>query len=365
MKIGVNLLYLIPGFNGGTETYAAGLLEGFSGLGGDEEFFVFVSQEAASWPLPTHPRFRRVLCPVSANSRPRRYWYEQTVLPDLLKGQGVDLVHSLGYVGPLYPPCSSVLTIPDLNYKNFGDSMSNLRRWALAFFVRQAATRSQKIIAISEFACREIQHEFGFPASKMSVTYLAPRLRSEDNHDGAAPTGLDPAIPLILAFSNVSPNKNIPRLIEAFQQARQRYDLPHRLVLIGHRPAALPPSAEVHCPGYVDDAVVSQFFRQATMLVVPSTYEGFGLPVLEAMQHGIPVVCSRATSLPEVAGNAALYFDPYSVDEISSQIARVAGDLELQAELRDKGFRNLRRFSWETTARQTLAVYNEALAAAG
>ena len=135
MKIGLNLLYLLPGIVGGTETYAAGLLNGLSKVDGENEYLVFVNSESASWPMPGRENFRRILCSVKASNRAGRYFFEQVRLPKVLKEKGVDLVHSLGYVGPLRPPCPAVLTLHDLNYRAIGSTMPWYRHLVLESLV--------------------------------------------------------------------------------------------------------------------------------------------------------------------------------------------------------------------------------------
>src|SRR5437870_13548482 len=116
MRIALNLLYLIPGVVGGTETYAAGLLHGLANVDAQDQFVVFVNRESQQWPLPVSPNFTRVICPVSALSRSRRYFFEQVLLPRWLQKHAIDVVHSLGYVSPLFTSCASIVTIHDLNF---------------------------------------------------------------------------------------------------------------------------------------------------------------------------------------------------------------------------------------------------------
>jgi glycosyltransferase involved in cell wall biosynthesis len=370
MRIGLNLLYLLPGEVGGTATYAAGLLAGLTQIAHEHELVAFVNAETETWPLPPAGKLERVICPVRAVSRFGRYAFEQLRLPALLRRHHIDLVHSLGYVGPLWPGCRSVVTVPDLNYLAFGRTMPVPKRMALGFFVRQAVRRSDHVITISKFARGEIERTFGPMAQRLTVTHLAP-------HPGlaarpataAAEAGLAVLAithPFIVAFSSVSPHKNIPRLIEAFKLARARFGLPHQLVLVGHHPGAsgAGDGSSVLFTGYLEEANLAKVLSGADLLVFPSTYEGFGLPVLEAMAAGLPVACSDRASLPEVAAEAAAFFDPDSVEDMAQRIAQVALDPALRNELRQKGYENVKRFSWQLTAQQTLRVYQTVLAQA-
>jgi len=361
MKIGINLLYLLPGIVGGTETYAAGLLSGLSKVDGENEYLVFVNSESVSWPMPGRENFRRVLCSVKASNRADRYFFEQARLPKVLKENGVDLVHSLGYVGPLRPPCPAVLTVPDLNYRAIGDTMPWHKRHVLGSLVNQCARRAAEVITISNFSREEICRELKLARDKVTVTKLGPRDFFQRDHGGETAEVLREhgiSGPYIAAFAGGSLHKNIPRLLEAYGTLRGKTG--HKLMLIGHLPrdiekTSLPES--VIATGYIPSKNLSPLLAGAEAFVLPSLYEGFGLPVLEAQQAGVPVVCSNAASLPEVAGEGALYFNPLSVLEMAEAIARVLKDKTLSENLQKKGFENVASFSWEKAARETLVVY--------
>lgn len=367
MRVGINLLYLLPGIVGGTETYAAGLLLGLTTVDQRDEFVVYVNMEAAAWPLPETPNLTRVVCPVNATSRSQRYIFEQLRLPQLLRKHSIDLVHSLGYVSPVLAACPSVVTIHDLNYQAFGSYMPRVKRLALALMVRLSALQAQHIITVSEFSRREVCRTFGVPRAKVTVTHGAPKPphrqpTAPPDHEKAVLARLGIRPPYVLAFSSLSPNKNIPRLLAAFNRARNRHGLPHQLVLVGHFernsvPATALADSSVVLTGYLDSATLEAVLSSAQMLVFPSYYEGFGLPVLEAMAAGVPVVSSSSASLPEVCGEAALFFNPQDVEDMAQKIALVASDPKLREALRQKGLRNVGRYSWEQTAEQTLAVY--------
>lgn len=363
MRIGLNLLYLLPGIVGGTETYAAGLLHGLAQIDKKNEFFVFVNKESSEWFIPQVPNFNRVICSVKAIKRYRRYFFEQFRLPNLLKEKKIDLVHSLGYVGPFFTPCPAVVTVPDLNYLAIGHTMPLYKRYLLRYFSSQAAKRAKAIITISNYSKSAICNELNIHSEKVFVTLLGPRWDRSDKPDNEVKDTLKIygiTRPYLAAFGGGSVHKNIPRLLQAFIQLKCR--LHHQLLLIGHLPADVHPEnlpADVIATGYVPLEHILPLLSGAEIFILPSLFEGFGLPVLEAQQAGVPVVCSMAGSLPEVAGEGAAYFDPYSVEDIAEKITRVARDTELCVELRQKGLANVQRFSWEQTARETLSVYTQ------
>jgi len=363
MRVGINLLYLLPGVVGGTETYAAGLLYGLAQLGSQNEFLVFVNKESAEWPIPQAANFIRIICPVAATRRTRRYLFEQLTLQRMLKEYEVDMVHSLGYVGPLRTPCPAVVTIPDLNYLAIGHTMPFFKRNFLRFFSSSAAKRAKVVITISNCSKNMICKDLELQPESVVVTHLGARWKDNlisDDHVSKIKARYGISRPYLVAFAGGALHKNIPRLLKAFRELKE--EISYQLVLIGHLPHDVNPerlSKDVFATGYIPDEHVLPLLSGAEVFVLPSLYEGFGLPILEAQQVGVPVVCSTAGSLPEVAGGAAIYFDPYSIPDMADKIRRVSCSPALQAELRQKGLANVRRFSWGQTARETLAVYEK------
>jgi glycosyltransferase involved in cell wall biosynthesis len=362
MRIGLNLLYLLPGIVGGTEVYAAGLLAGLAQIDGENEYIVFVNRESAAWPLPDAPNFVREVCPVRAVSRVRRYFFEQFRLPSMLKKYEIDVVHSLGYVGPLWTPCLTVVTEHDLNYLAIGQTMPLGKRYLLRFFSVQAAQRAKAVITVSSYSKSVICDELKIHPNKVTVTLEGPRwnenfLPQDVVSKVRASYGISG--PYLVAFGGGALHKNIPRLLQAFVELKK--ELPHKLVLIGHLPhninlGELP--EDIIATGYVPAEHVLPLLMGAELFVLPSLYEGFGLTVLEAQQAGVPVVCSTAASLPEVGGKGAFYFDPTSVESLTGAIRCCLMDSNLRSQLIAYGQENLKRFSWEKTAQQTLEVYN-------
>jgi glycosyltransferase involved in cell wall biosynthesis len=365
MRIALNLLFLIPGVVGGTQTYATGLMRGLAEIDTENEYFVFLNREAADLELPQAANFRRIVCPVRATRRERRYAWEQGRLPWQLRACRADLVHSLGYVGPLFAPCPQVVTIHDMNYLAVPEEVASVRQKALQLLVAQTARRSAHIVAVSEFSQREIERYLGIASDRITVTHEGPRDLTASAEPWSALAeryGLER--PYLIAFSSPFLHKNIPRLIEAF--ARLRAEVPHDLALVGHAPEGQNLHAEiakrgvterVRVTGYVPEAHVMPLLAHADLFVFPSWYEGFGLPILDAQRAGVAVASSTAASLPEVAGDGALYFDPTSVEEMTQTLRRALLDAALRECLVAKGRANLSRFSWQKTAQKTLEVY--------
>ncbi len=367
MRIGLNLLYLLPGIVGGSQTYAVSLIRALAILDTENEYVLYLNRESAELEITDAPQVRRVICGVHAMRRPVRYAFEQSALPGLLRQDKIDLLHSLGYVAPLFSPCPQVVSILDLIYRGHQVAMTGSKQKALEFFVKQAAKRSAQVLTISENSKREIAEDIGIPLEKITVTYLAsrpPAVPSTPEERVSVLSRYGVTAPYVLAFSSPNPVKNISRLMEAFAEACA--DLPHQLLLLGHAPAGADFEAEaersglggrVVSTGYVPGADIGPLLQGADLFAFPSLYEGFGLPVLDAQQEGIPVICSTAASLPEVAGDGALLFDPHSVEAMRDALRAGLLDQSLRARLAALGRANAQKFTWERTAQQTLEVY--------
>lgn len=368
--VGINLLYLLPGVVGGTETYAEGLLLGLSRVADpDTRFVIYSNEEGRDWTIPADPRFSRVVCPVRATSRSARYWYEQRSLPRRAREDGVDVVHSLGYVAPLALGCPSVLTVPDVHYLVHGRAGDWPRRLLLRFFVRESVAKASAVIAISRFTRDVLERTYRLAPGAVDVVLLAAKERPKS--EGSSDTGRIEALgvrrPYLMAFGGVTPNKNIGRLLQAYRLAREKSQVQQTLVIVGRlapdqRAVDLP---GVSVTGYLPDDLVAILLRHADALVFPSLYEGFGLPVLEGMAAGTPVVCSSAAALPEIGGSACLYFDPENVADMAEKMTQVCGDASIRNRLREQGLARVAEFSWEQTARQTLAIYRRVLSTQG
>lgn len=364
MRIGLNLLYLLPGVVGGTETYAAGLLHGLARVDSRNDYLIFVNAESTFWPLPETLNMHRIVCPVRAASRSRRLAYEQLTLPRLAEGHRLDLLHSLGYVAPLRSPCPDVVTIHDMNTKGHGQSMGLCKRILLSFLVRMSARRCDHVITVSDFSRQEILAHLRLPENKISVVLEAP-LDAYDADETSGGTDIpDVEKPYILAFASLSPHKNITGLIHAY--ALLAPEIPHQLVLAGHVPtdqdiaqaiSRLGLTSRVTLTGFLPGRGVQSLLANTDLFVFPSLYEGFGLPVLEAQSKGAVVACSDRGALPEVGGEGAVYFNPDSFRDMAEVMRRCLFDSDLRRHLQETGARNVSRFSWDQTARQTLAVY--------
>jgi glycosyltransferase involved in cell wall biosynthesis len=358
LRIGLNLLFL-GAKEGGTKTYAMGLLQGLGNVDDSNEYFVFLSRDGASLPLPERANFHRVVCGVNASVRELRYLWDQTALPFRAAQLRLDVLHSLGYVCPLLCPCRSVVTVHDAIAVRFGASMELRRRLALRLLSGFSTRIADRVITVSDFSRSELIGAMGVPKSKISVIYSGPGRPGLES--AAAPDRPLSGKPFVLAFDNGSPHKNTDALALAFGEFCS--GLPHELVIAGPRPGASPVrSAKVRYAGRLSDADLHRLLREAALFVHPSVYEGFGFPIIEAQRLGVPVACSNLSALPEVGGDACYYFDPNSRAAIGQALRACLEDVELRIGLRARGFENVKRFCWDRTAREVIAVYRQLVA---
>jgi glycosyltransferase involved in cell wall biosynthesis len=281
--------------------------------------------------------------------------------------RATDLLWAPHYNAPLIHRGPMVVTMHDVAPLAMPSILGNAVKRAYAkLLIERAVKQADAILCVSEFTATELRERLGIHAGKLTVTH--PGLDTNWPHAAPPHTEVDGA-PYLLYVGNVKPNKNLGLLLRAF--ARVMDQLPYRLVLAGkmrgfgtsdepviQQATAL--SNRVRFTDEISDSELISLYAGASALVLPSLYEGFGLPLLEAMQLGCPVLCSTAGSLPEVAGNAALYFDPRSEDELVDKLYEVSNTARIE-ELRQAGFAQVKQFSFEECARRTAGVMNQLL----
>jgi glycosyltransferase involved in cell wall biosynthesis len=362
------MLHLVPGETGGSELYARRLVAALLEVGGPT--LTVLAPAGALESLMAEPWAEDVDLvgiPLDARSRVRRALAEQM----RLRGHGIDLLHNLFTTAPAFPGVPQVTTIHDLIYRRFPETHRGLHATGLGVLAWIAARRSRRIIAVSEATKRDVVRFLRIAAERVDVTYEGPALplgegleESELRHL----LGVTDA-PIVLTASAKLPHKNLERLFEAFSRLQTEpapilvvpgYRTFHEPVL-RERASTLAPG-RILFTGWLDDNVLDGLFRAATCFVFPSLAEGFGLPVLDALVRGTPVACSNATSLPEVGGDAVLYFDPLDTEAMADSLRRLLTDPELRSRLSAAGRKQAAGFSWAQTALGTLASYERTLA---
>ncbi len=371
--IGLNALFLEPDRVGGTETYVRQLVPELARAARDDRFVLYLAREAAetAWDVPANVRL--AAAPVSSVSRVQRLGWELTGLVAQARRDGVDLLHSLGTTTPLASPMPRVVTVHDLIYEHFPEAFPGIRTPVLRRLIPRMLRRATRVLNDSEATRRDVVGLYGVAVERTDVVHLGPgrppiALAADEARALRAQVGATARYVLSVATSQ--PHKNLLRLIEAYASVRASHpDV--ALVLVGGAGQAQAQiaaaaeaagiSAAVTFTGWVDDRTLDAVYAGAELFVYPSLCEGFGLPLLEAMERDVPVLSSRATSLPEVGGDAVAYVDARSVPDLAIALQRLLDDPARRAELVRAGRAQLARFDWARTARETLATYELAL----
>ncbi len=375
MHVGLNLVYLVPGETGGTEVAARELLPALvDAAGPGVRFTAFLNREASAAPGgPWKELMDWVTVPVNARNRAEWVRGEQQHLPRLARRAGVDLVHSLANTAPLWGRFRRVVTVNDLIHRFYPDTHGGLKARGMAVLVPAAIRRAHRVITISAATADDLVRELGTPREKIDVVPLGVGTTVREAVAPAA--GLRERFdlgdrPIALSVSARRPHKNLPRLLEALAliPAERRpvlvvpgYGTFHDDALAADV-ARLGIAGDVRMLGWVDDAELEGLYAEAAVFVFPSLYEGFGLPVLEAMARGVPVACSDRGALREVAGDAARVFDPERPRAIADAIEAILADPALADRLRAAGREQAARFTWPKAAQGVLAGYERALA---
>lgn len=355
----------------GNEVYIRNLIENFARLDRESEFLAYICAQGAETQIPRRFRTRRI----SALPHVRL-----TVdLPRKLRQDKPDLIH-VQYTAPLACPVPVVVTVHDVSFVEHPEFFARGRAFQLRLTVRRTARAAACVLTPSQFSKRAILNAFGLPEERVVVV---PNAVSGDFRPRpAAPAAAEIrrrygiSAPFLLTVGDLQPRKNHEGLIRAFAELiRHHPHLPHHLVIVGQdtwygdrvrRAAARSGLAgRIHFPGFIPDEDLHRFYAACEIFVFPSLYEGFGLPVLEAMASGRAVACSNTTALPEVADAAAILFDPRSPGEMMRAMRDLVTDPELRAHRERLGLKRAGSFSWTAAAEATLSVYYAVAGAAG
>jgi glycosyltransferase involved in cell wall biosynthesis len=355
----------------GNEVYVRSLLMALGGLAPDAEFVAYISEDAARALVPARMQTRLV-----ARNPFRRLGWD---LPMRARQDRPDVLH-VQYTAPLFCPVPVVATVHDVSFLEHPEYFTRARAWQLRQTVARTVRRAARILTGTEYARSSILKVYGdLDEDKVVVAPLAasPQFRPTSQIAAAAAVRDRFGIPgpYVLSVGDIQPRKNHIGLIRAFDSlARACPQLKHELVIAGKETwfteevrqvvRASSVGDRIRFCGFVSDPDLLQLYNACDLFVFPSFYEGFGLPVLEAMACGRAVVCANTTSLPEVADGAAILFDPYVVDEIARAMKDVLLDAELRARMERLGVQRAANFSWQKTAAVTLDVFREVAGAA-
>lgn len=363
MRIGIDAR-LVYYSQAGIGQYILHLVNGLAKIDAENEYVLLQSRKDETTILE-QPNFRRVSLWTPSHHRLERY----SLNVELMR-LGLDVLHSPDFIPPHRPSCRSVITIHDLAFLLYPHFLT---KESARYYghIDEAVRWTDHIIAVSHATKRDTIQHLGVPEDKITVVHEAasPVFRPVDRDAARAQVrdrhGID--APFVLFVSTIEPRKNVPTLMRAVWQLIECYKDDVHLVLAGGKGwlyedafgvvDELGMDDHVHFVGRVTSEELLYLYNAAEVLAHPAFYEGFGLPPLEAMACGLPVIASNVASLPEVVGDAGLLIDPHDVDELTVAMWRVRNDGDLRREMTEKGLRQATRFSWERAARETLEIY--------
>ncbi len=371
MRIGITVDDGLSSIAGGIGQYVRSLVKHLASIAPDDQFVLVYARARGVRPfaLPSASNISWVEIPIPRLLLHRFLWpLLGKPLIESFTGP-LDVLHITLTTTRVPTQVPTVVTIYDLFPEKYPDHFKPSGRFFRKGLLKQAKEQAHAIIAISEATKHDIVELLGMTADSIAVIHLGLPRRT------APPSTLEAGFirrytlqqPYILFVGRIDPRKNIKALIKAFSQLRRKTKDPYLLVLAGSNGwkaqevrrfvERLGLQDSVRFLGYVPDEYLSSLMRNATVFAYPSLYEGFGLPLLEAMAYGIPIAASNISSIPEVAGPAANYFDPYDPTDICRALVELVEDAPLRVTLIEEGHRRLANFSWERTAQQTLEVY--------
>lgn len=382
MNIVLNAVAFSPGRMGGIETYFRNLVASLQNVDTGNNYHLICNERYIDSFSLTNPHFK----PLSCNySKPSPYWYLRAairhvspvdILRPFVNRLKADIIHHpFSILQPINHRIPSVLTFPDMLHEFFPEFFSPYAIKSRKALYRPSAEQATRIIAISEHTKASLVDRYEIDPDKIDVIYIGynPQFQVMDNHDPLESLrhkySLDK--PFMYYPAATWPHKNHKRLLAAIRIMKDRYRFDGHLVLSGiakqtndevlEEIVRLGLRDDITVLGYLPYDDLPCLYNLARLLVFPSLYEGFGIPLVEAMACGCPVACSNVTSIPEVVGDAALTFDPGSVEDMAQRIWSLWNDDSLRRDLKTKGFDRVRLFNWDTMARQTIHVYEKAL----
>ena len=371
MRIGVNTLFLIPGEVGGTETYLRQTLLAIAKHFPGVELVLFTNKENDSVLRKDLAKFKQtefVQLDFKASNRYARIIREQLELPFKVRKSGVDVLWSAGYTAPFFSVCPQAVTIHDMQYKRHPEDLSFLARCVSDVLIRMACWRCDSVIAVSQFTKNEIIEFLSVRKDSVFVIHegVDPFFQKKPHNKevrSVLKELLPWEVPYILCVSNTYPHKNVHMLVDAFSHIMDV--IPHNLVLVGKPRLGektlqislekAGSSLRIHRFDGLPLAKVRALYNGADLFVLPSVYEGFGLPILESMMAEVPVITTRKASIPEVAGKYAQYVEPLSSEQLAKTIIDVTKwDDKFRSHWIKDAKRWALKFSWEKTAEKTM-----------
>jgi glycosyltransferase involved in cell wall biosynthesis len=363
-RIGLNLLYLRPDEVGGTEVYARGLIAAFKEVEETFDFVVFLNESASDrfGDLDEHPRFTPVVCDPPSNPMLRHVW-EQLFFFSLRKRYSIDLLHSLGYVSPLFAGCAQVVTVHDLLVTASPQSIPPAKRIFWKMMIPLSVRRCEAVLTVSETTRSDLLKFVKVAPEKIRVTREGP------GQELPPPTPWEEmktrfGLPDLFFLSvGTDRHKRLDVSTEALAILHSEKLSSAPLVVVGPpRPKQIIRSEQVlKRLGFLSPADLASLYRQAIALVCSSEMEGFGLPLLEAMKSGTPVIAADRGAIAEIVGSAGMLVPFEEPHSLANAMSAMGNDSSMRSELSSKGLMRARQFSWQKCAMETLEVYKSVL----
>jgi glycosyltransferase involved in cell wall biosynthesis len=368
MRIAINAL--LADNLSGTGKYTTELIKHLALIDKKNQYFIFVPNKNIFNFLVDKDNFN--LIPIEYKDKKRLVW-EQAILPFKLKLLRADILHSPAFIAPILNFTPSVITIHDMVFKRFPWTLSDDRRKYYDYFIPKSIKTAKKIISVSEFTKAELIRYFPEIESKIIVTHEGVNLTLQKVIDGSMEKQVIDKYKLstgyILTVGTIEPRKNISRLIDAYYCLVKEQNIKEKLVIVGRQgwkcddvmlKAKVPElTGKVIFTNYIDQAELEILYSCAKIFILPSLYEGFGLPLLEAMSYRLPVITASVSTMPEIAKDAAIYVNPYNRRELKNAIANLLTDETSRFQLSLKSQERIKKFDWINTAEKTLKVYKQ------
>jgi len=371
MRIAINTLPLLAN-KAGAERYTENILKYISKVDKDNEYSLILSKINKQYYEIKQNNFKNMVYKVNTRSRLLRIFGEQFYIPLITKRLNIDVFFSPCNIVPRFVSSPAVVMLFDLHWFIFPEIFNKLKLAYLKKSIGRSVQNSYKILTVSENSKKDIIEIFKIPEEKIKVIYvgLDPIFKKENDEDKRngvmSKYGINKKF--ILSVCQLHRRKNILRLVKAFSNLKEQEKINHKLVIVGGKGDGYSEIIsfinekainDILITGCIPDEDICLLYNAADLMVYPSLYEGFGMPVVEAMACGCPVVTSNVSSLPEVVGDAAVLVDPYSDENIADAIYSVISNKPPREGLIEKGFKRAKEFSWEKAAQETLKIFEE------
>ncbi len=368
LRIGINLLFLIPGGVGGTEIYTRNVLDSLAEVDSVNQYFVFRNLETESAIVPKQANFIDCPQPVRATFRPARIAYEQTAFVGAIVRRRLDVILNGGYTAPLLCPAPMVTVFFDLQYKIHPENFHPIDLVFWRMLLPLSARRSRRLVAMSEAAREQLETYYPWSAAKIGI--VPHGIERRFSEIALARETKSSFGNYVLAVSTLGPHKNYDGLLRAFASYRQRHaDV--RLIVVGIKGSSAEQLATlrdelglrdtVTFTGWIPREELYRLYENAKAFIYASKFEGFGIPVLEALAAGIPTACSAIPALREIVGTSARLFDPSNVDDIAAALEELTSEASSTTTAAiETGRRRAQMYGWQGSARKLVDILSSA-----